>query len=111
MGSQEEPLSLVGCATFEGELTSKQEDWSENTVKSNENTKFAYIPFSNSVNEGEYNILEEVKEAVHTLGIGAKEECDSLVRGATLPEDLQSEWEEGPKNMHMYREDSNCEKV
>ena len=109
MGLQEGFLSVVGCATLEVELPSKWEDWSENTVKSNENTKCAYKPFSNTKNVGECNNLGEVKVGAHILGMGAKEECDSLVRGATLPEDLQSEWEVGPENMHMYKEDSNCE--
>ena len=77
-GFQEEPLSLVRCATHEQELPSKWEDWSENTVKSNENTKCAYKPFSNRENAGEYNVSEE---AVHMLGTGAKEECESLIRG------------------------------
>ena len=49
---------------------------------------------------------EEVKEAVDILGMGVQEECNSLVTGATLEEELLSYWENDLENVVRSKEDT-----
>ena len=41
--------------------------------------------------------------------MGLQEECDSLIRRATLEKELPGEWKYGHENMHMFKEETKCE--